>query len=50
MFDIVMVIVKVSSSESIYVSSFFKKIMIFEIGLTIIIIYSWVPYFSAVFS
>ena len=50
MFDIVMVIVKVSSAESPYESAFFKKIMIFEIGLTVIIIYSWIPYFSAVFS
>ena len=50
MFDIVMVIVKVSSAESPYESAFFKKIMIFEIGLTAIIIYSWIPYFSAVFS
>ncbi|MDB2461278.1 hypothetical protein N9W73_00530 [Gammaproteobacteria bacterium] len=50
MFDIVMVIVKVSSAETSYESSFFKKIMIFEIGLTTTIIYSWIPYFSAVFS
>ncbi len=50
MFDIVMVIVKFSSLESIYEASFFKKVMIFEIGFTILIIYTWVPYFSAVFN
>ena len=50
MFDIVMVIVKFSSLESIYEASFFKKVMIFEIGFTILIIYTWVPSFSAVFN
>ena len=50
MFDIVMVIVKFSSLESIYEASFFKKVMIFELGFTILIIYTWVPYFSAVFN
>ena len=50
MFDIVMVIVRCSSTKSIQESTFFKKIMIFEIGLTAVIIYTWIPYFSSVFA
>jgi len=50
MFDIVMLIVKFSSSESNQEVSFFKKVTIFEIGFTAIIIYAWVPYFAAVFT
>ena len=50
MFDIEMVIVKFSSTESIYEATFFKKVMLFEIGFTILIIYTWIPYFSTVFN
>jgi hypothetical protein len=50
MFDIIMVIIRFSSSELDYESYFFKKIMIFEIGFVAIIIYAWIPYFSEVFS
>ncbi len=49
MFDIVMVIVKFSSTESDHEASLFKKVMIFEIGFVLIIIYAWIPYFSEVF-
>ena len=49
MFDIVMVIVKFSSSESDFESAFFKKVMIFEIGFIAILIYAWSPYFISVF-
>ncbi len=49
MFDIVMVIVKFSSSESDFESAFFKKVMIFEIGFIAILIYAWSPYFVSVF-
>jgi hypothetical protein len=50
MFDIVMVIVRVSSSESSYEKLFFKRVVIFEISFVFAIIYTWVPYFSEVFA
>ena len=49
MFDIVMVIVKFSSSESAFETAFFKKVMIFEIGFISVLIYAWSPYFISVF-
>ena len=49
MFDIVMVIVKFSSTESDHEASLFKKVMIFEIGFVLVIVYAWIPYFSEVF-
>ena len=49
LFDIVMVIVRFSSSESEIESMLFKKVMIFEIGFIIILIYAWAPYFISVF-
>ncbi len=50
LFDIIMVIVKISSLESIYESSLFKKAMIFEIGFFAILIYAWSPYFFSIFT
>jgi len=49
LFDIVMVVVRFSSSESEIESILFKKVMIFEIGFIIILIYAWAPYFISVF-
>ena len=49
MFDIVMVIVKFSSTESDYEASLFKKVMIIEIGFVVIIVYAWIPNISEVF-
>tara|TARA_B100001564_G_C20011879_1_gene390596 strand:- start:118 stop:330 length:213 start_codon:yes stop_codon:yes gene_type:complete len=50
LFDIIMVIVRLSSSESIYEKSFFKRVMFFEISFVAIIVYAWVPYFVGVFT
>ena len=50
LFDIVMVAVRLSSSESNNEKFFFKKIMFFEIGFVALIVYAWVPYFAEVFA
>jgi len=50
MFDIIMVVVRFSSSAINYEISFFKKVMIFEIIFVVIIIFSWAPYFFSVFT
>ena len=50
LFDIMMVVVKISSLESTYESYLFKKVMIFEIGFIAILIYAWAPYFFSVFA
>ncbi len=49
-FDILMLIVKISSTELSQEKFFFKKIMIFEIGFTVTIIYAWSSYYVSVFS
>ena len=49
MFDIIMVIVKLSSLEHTQEKYFFKKVMMFEIGFTVTIMYSWSSYFYSVF-
>lgn len=50
LFDIVMVAVRLSSSESSNEKLFFKRVIFFEIGFVAIIVYAWLPYFAGVFT
>ena len=50
LFDIVMVAVRLSSSESSNEKLFFKSVIFFEIGFVAIILYAWLPYLAGVFT
>ena len=49
-FDIIMVVVKISSSVIDEEIGFFKKVMIFEVIFVTTLIISWGPYFFSVFA